>query len=419
MKQKRYKGMERKIEWMKFLFTLKKHPIKTAQFHKILILIRIKKIRSSKYLKIKITKKNTLFWFEKPLVNLLFDYKRWNRPLRYIKNARFENAVRNEMSQYFFYTCQSGGKLRISFTYPPSLSTFLEMIKRKMFLYTPEKLTLEELYNRWVYTNEQKKKKNNLSNEFFNRIEALDRGFLALDVLEKRTRLCDDETEQKCLPKIYDPFLNGSFRGTIKELYSRSSMNEDFITSTEDSIETIWRNKFHYIFTADYPELELTNIDSLLTSINEIAGESPPKLKDPSLFLLSEQGKFLDSENKAKYFLTAVTTDLNDQTTRKKYIGLKKISKKVPRWAYKLTDDLKEQERENEEESTEDRGIRSRKAKRVVIFTDNEQNANTNTVPKNTSNSNPASSRSSFDTLFTTIRFSSRFNQRIHAHSKT
>nr|YP_009660389.1 hypothetical protein [Woodfordia fruticosa]QCS00282.1 hypothetical protein [Woodfordia fruticosa] len=40
-----------------------------------------------------------LLWFEKPLVTLLFDYKRWNRPLRYIKNDRFENAVKNEMSQ--------------------------------------------------------------------------------------------------------------------------------------------------------------------------------------------------------------------------------------------------------------------------------------------------------------------------------
>nr|YP_010047529.1 hypothetical protein RF1 [Stephania dielsiana]QPK42033.1 hypothetical protein RF1 [Stephania dielsiana] len=344
--------------------------------------------KNPKFEILKDKKKKDLFWFEKPLVNLLFDYKRWNRPLRYIKNARFENAVRNEMSQYFFYTCQSDGKQRISFTYPPSLSTFLEMIQRKMFLYAPEKLVLEELSNRWVYTNE--KKKNNLSNEFFNRIEALDRGFLALDVLEKRTRLCDDETEQKCLPKIDDPFLNGSYRGTIKELYSRSSINDDFIISIEDSIETIGRNKFHYIFTADYPEFELTNIDNPLTSIKEITGESPPKLKDPSLFLLSEQGKFSYSENKAEYFFTAVTTDFNDQTTRKKSIGLKEISKKVPRWAYKLTDDLKEQERENEEESTEDRGIRSRKAKRVVIFTDNEQNANTNTVPQNTSNRNPA-----------------------------
>nr|YP_009752808.1 Ycf1 protein [Cyclantheropsis parviflora]QIT05458.1 Ycf1 protein [Cyclantheropsis parviflora] len=41
-------------------------------------------------------KEKSLFWFEKPLVTILFDYKRWNRPLRYIKNEKFENAVRND-----------------------------------------------------------------------------------------------------------------------------------------------------------------------------------------------------------------------------------------------------------------------------------------------------------------------------------
>ena len=30
----------------------------------------------------------TYFWFEKPIVTFLFDCKRWNRPLRYIKNDR-------------------------------------------------------------------------------------------------------------------------------------------------------------------------------------------------------------------------------------------------------------------------------------------------------------------------------------------
>nr|UHJ17411.1 Ycf1 [Aconitum sinomontanum] len=87
--------------------------------------------------------KNLFFGFEKPLVTLLFDYKRWNRPLRYIKKRKnsfvrirmnlrkFENPVRNEMSQYFFYTCRSDGKQKISFTYPPSLSTFFEMIQQK------------------------------------------------------------------------------------------------------------------------------------------------------------------------------------------------------------------------------------------------------------------------------------------------
>nr|YP_011026152.1 hypothetical chloroplast RF19 [Adromischus cristatus]WQM99976.1 hypothetical chloroplast RF19 [Adromischus cristatus] len=66
------------------------------------------------------------------LVALLFDYKRWKRPLRYLKNKKFENSIINEMSQYFFFSCEDNGKKRISFTYPPSLKTFFEMIERKL-----------------------------------------------------------------------------------------------------------------------------------------------------------------------------------------------------------------------------------------------------------------------------------------------
>lgn len=77
--------------------------------------------------------------------------------MRYIQNDRFEDAVRNEMSQYFFHTCQSDGKERISFTYPPSLSIFLEMIKKKISRFTTEKLSHNELYKNWILTNEQKK----------------------------------------------------------------------------------------------------------------------------------------------------------------------------------------------------------------------------------------------------------------------
>lgn len=82
----------------------------------------------------KIQDKKDLFEFnKKAFLSLLFDTKRWNRPLRYIQNDRFEDAVRNEMSQYFFHTCQSDGKERISFTYRPSLSIFLEIIKKKRY----------------------------------------------------------------------------------------------------------------------------------------------------------------------------------------------------------------------------------------------------------------------------------------------
>nr|ADD30913.1 putative RF1 protein [Berberidopsis corallina] len=337
-----------------------------------------------------------LFWFEKPLVTLLFDYKRWNRPLRYIKNDRFANAVRNEMSQYFFYTCRSDGKQRISFTYPPSLSTFGEMIQRKMSLSTTEKLSSDELYNHWIYTNEQKR--NNLSNEFIKRIAALDKGSLSMDVLEKRIRLCNDETKKEYLPKMYDPFLNGPYRGTIKKMFSSSIINE---TSIENSIETVWLNKIHGILLTDYREFEQkidkldkkslsTEIGHFFTLISEFAVESPSSfnLKGLSLFPEQEQGR-IDSEDRAKFFeflFDAVITDLNDQTIRKKSIGINEMSKKVPRWSYKLIDDLEQQEGgENEEEVAValDHEIRSRKAKRVVIFTDNQQNPDTYTDTNN------------------------------------
>ena len=60
------------------------------------------------------------------------------------------------MAQYLFYICPNKGKNLISFTYPPSLSTFSEMIERKIYFYTTEKLYHEDLYNYWIYNNEQK-----------------------------------------------------------------------------------------------------------------------------------------------------------------------------------------------------------------------------------------------------------------------
>nr|YP_010275534.1 hypothetical chloroplast RF19 [Corylopsis velutina]UJV34427.1 hypothetical chloroplast RF19 [Corylopsis velutina] len=339
------------------------------------------------------------FWFEKPFVTLLFDYKRRNRPLRYIKNNRFENAVRNEMSQYFFYTCRSDGKQRISFTYPPSLSTFWEMIQRKIFLSTTEKLSPDELYNNWIYANEQKEK--NLSNEFVNRIEALDKGSLALDVLAKRTRLCNDETQKEYLPKKYDPFLNGPYRGTIHFFFSPSIISE---TSIGNSIENVWINKIHSILlVTNYPEFEQkidtfdrkslsTEIGHFLNLIGEFSGESTSNFNLKGLFLFPEQGR-IDSKDQVKFFkflFDAVITDPNDQTIRKKSIVIKEISKKIPRWSYKLIDDLEQQERENEEDMAEDHQIRSRKAKRVVIFTDNQQNTDTYTNTKETNNPDQA-----------------------------
>nr|YP_009269536.1 hypothetical chloroplast RF19 [Aphyllorchis montana]ANT72446.1 hypothetical chloroplast RF19 [Aphyllorchis montana] len=305
-------------------------------------------------------------WVEKTFVTFFFDYKRWNRPLRYIKNDQLEDALRNEMSQFFFFTCTSDGKQIISFTYPPSLSTFLEMLERRISLYIIEKLYDEDLSNSWIYTNE--KKKCNLSNELRSRIQILEKNeeFPSLDMLEKRTLLCDDEKKKKCLPKAYDPFFNGPYRGTRKKLDSRAIMNP--YTDTEDLVEIFLINKIH---------------DLLLNDSVELYRQS---------FLNSTEEKGIDSESQVKslqFVFDVITTHTKDQKTmKKKSIGIRieEVSKEVSRWSYKLTEDLEEEEEENEEElAEEDPDIHSRRAKRVVIYNDNDQNTDLISSTKNTS----------------------------------
>nr|YP_009401152.1 hypothetical chloroplast RF1 [Dendrobium hercoglossum]BAX88765.1 hypothetical chloroplast RF1 [Dendrobium hercoglossum]BBM30760.1 hypothetical chloroplast RF1 [Dendrobium hercoglossum] len=314
-------------------------------------------------------KKRMNMWVEKTFVTFLFDFKRWNRPLRYIKNKKLENALRNEMSQFFFFTCTSDGKQIISFTYPPSLSTFSEMLEQRISLYIIEKLYDEDLYNSWIYTNE--KKKCNLNNELKRRIQILEKneGSSSLDMLEKRTILCDDEKKKKCLPKAYDPFFNGPYRGTRKELDSCVIMNT--YTDTENLVEFFFLNKIHDLLINDSVELHRQS------------------------FLNSKEEKGIDSESQAKYLqfvFDVITTHTKDQKTmKKKSIGIRieEVSKKVSRWSYKLTENLEEEEEENGEELEEDdHEILSRRAKLVIIYNDNDQNTNSISISsiQNTSN---------------------------------
>nr|YP_009571489.1 hypothetical protein RF1 [Gisekia pharnaceoides]QBC67763.1 hypothetical protein RF1 [Gisekia pharnaceoides] len=324
-------------------------------------------------------KKNFL-WFEKPLLSLLFDYKRWNRPTRYIKNNRFENAIRNEMSQYFFYTCQNDGKQRISFTYPPSVSIFWEMIQRKISLSTTDKFFYDELSNYcyWIYANEQKK--NSLRNEIVTRIEVLDKGPLYIDALEKKSQLCNNKRKKHYLAKINDPFLNGFYRGIIKELFSSSISIINGTTVNKNPIYGILINKIHSIFHKDYNchefEPKLDSVDKksfskkILSFGNQFAGESTSNMK-----------RKIGSENRErvlKFLADAIIANSFTETIKKKSIGIKEISKKVPCWSYKLIDEF-EQHEKNEETVATDHEIRIRKAKRVVIYTDNQEHINTTT----------------------------------------
>nr|CUR04392.1 ycf1 [Acacia longispinea]CUR04412.1 ycf1 [Acacia longispinea]CUR04482.1 ycf1 [Acacia longispinea]CUR04502.1 ycf1 [Acacia longispinea] len=337
-----------------------------------------------------------IFRLEKPFLRMIFDYKRFHRPLRYIKNDRFENAVRNEMSQFFFHTSQSDGKERISFTFPSSLSTFLEMMQRKTSLFTTEKLSYDELDNHWSSINEQKR--NNLSNQFLNRAEALDKKFFALDVLEKKIRLCNDETK-KYLPKIYDPLLNGPYRGRIKKTFLFSIKNKTYTKNY------ILINKIHAILlniNTDYPDFEqkidrfdkksLSNeIRFFFNLISQFSGKSVSNLNLKGLYLFREHEK-MDSEAKKKkiqFLLDAILTDANDKTiiNRNKCIGIKESSKKVPRWSYKFID---EDEYMESNGAREDFEICSRRPKPPIVIytdTDNSENADAYTYPKDTDKS--------------------------------
>ncbi|KAL5096084.1 hypothetical protein RYX36_000411 [Vicia faba] len=281
---------------------------------------------------------------EKSLVTTLFDYRKWNRPLRYIKNDHFERVVRDENSQFFFQVCQSDGKKRISFTYPPHLSTFLKIMEKKMDLFRRDKTSYNdnELSNYWSSVN--KEKGNKLINEFFQRAKMIDNKsikFSPVDVFENRIRLSDDNRKTKYLTKIYDPFLNGRVRGEIQKGFS------PFIPNETDTTNYILINKIH---------------------------------EHEQVKIYSEEKK-----TKRKLLLDAIRTDPTNNTifNRKLCSEINEISKEVPRWSYDLVDELAVLMDASPKESQ----IRSPKADRIVLFnskTDSNDNQNSAEPDRNT-----------------------------------
>nr|UZH33983.1 Ycf1 protein [Phedimus ellacombeanus] len=255
----------------------------------------------------------------KSLVVLLFDYKRWRRPLRYLKNNKFENSIINDMSQYFFFSCQDSEKNRISFTYLPSLKTFFEMLERKMHFFRSVEAVdsiSNELENSRVSKTEQKKTK--LRTEFLTRLEDLQTRSFSVDLL---TKLRIDETKKEYLLKKNDPVLNGPHRGTTKSILSPPFLSESSIKKR--------------------PENPLINkIHGLILANNFIEFEEIMNMYDKKLTTLS--------------------------------VGIKEITKKIPRRSYKLIDEFEVQEGEYEAVILDDPGMRSRKARLGVVFTINE-----------------------------------------------
>nr|YP_009897523.1 Ycf1.2 [Iberis amara]QKK44157.1 Ycf1.2 [Iberis amara] len=321
----------------------------------------------------KIKKKEDHFLrFQKPFITLLFDYKRWNRPNRYITNDKMENivSVRNEISQYFFFTCRSDGKERISFTYPPNLSTFCEMIQKKIPSFTREKAPShsDQVSTCWSLINEEKNE--NLKNVFLKRIEALDKERSVENILEKTTRFCHNETKKEYLPKIYDPFLHGISRARIKKLPPFQIITE---TYKKNHISGSWINKIHGILLKLNSHKFEQTIEKFNTKCLSI------KKKDNFFFFFSKPQEAkeakIHSEEESKIFtflFDVVITYNKAQTVIKNFMDFDEITKKVPRWSYTLRTDLEELEADAEGTAPMEPEIRSRNAKNIVIFTDEE-----------------------------------------------
>ena len=155
--------------------------------------------------------------------------------------------------------------------------------------------------------------------------------------------MCNDKTKKEYLPQLYDPFINGPYRGRIKKLFSLSIKNKNEIY-IKNYIEKFLINKIHSILLIINRlefEQKLNLFDRkacakqvyyLLNLINEFA------LKSTSSFnftrLTEHEQVRIDSEDRIKILKFLFDTDTtlpNEKTIYKEYIALKEIHKKIPK----------------------------------------------------------------------------------------
>nr|YP_009913499.1 Ycf1 [Picea mariana]QLJ93365.1 Ycf1 [Picea mariana] len=179
-------------------------------------------------------KEEPLSWFKQPWPIMFFDHNRAYRPIRYIGNSPFTRLgpVRTEVSQYFFGTYSSDGKQRISFTFLPSVLVLGEKLGKYRDLLDTS-CSSEDPYHRWIHT--MKRRRDFLGNEFSDRVKALSNGSPAENVIERRVEFSNSQGDS--FIEMYDPFLNGAFRGTINQLESPRMLNDSIISNLSDFVE--------------------------------------------------------------------------------------------------------------------------------------------------------------------------------------
>ena len=185
-------------------------------------------------------KEEKLSWFKQPWPIMFFDHNRAYRPIRYIGNRPFTELgpVRTEVSQYFFGTYSSDGKQRISFTFLPSVLVLGEKLEKYRDL-SDTSCSSEDPYHRWIHT--MKRRRDYLGNEFSDRVKALSNGSSVGNVMEMRVQFSNSQGDS--FTEMYDPFLNGAFRGTINQLESPRMLNDSIISNLSDFIEVFLKDR--------------------------------------------------------------------------------------------------------------------------------------------------------------------------------
>nr|BCX55418.1 Component of TIC complex [Scopelophila cataractae] len=275
-------------------------------------------------------------WLSKPWPTFFFDYRRWNRPLRYIENNRFSNKspIKKNVSQYFFDICLSDGKQKISFTALPSLSIFEKDLKNYLNISKNR-----HVYKNWI-DNKQIRKKN-LHYELTKRLKALNNGIFIKDVIEKKTGLFNHEGNN--LTKIYDPFLNGSFRG--KTIISKSpwlltnNFNElkknkkvSYLLKKENKLKFWISNRWRDLERKNLPlPWEPLNKDARRILILLIQGSKNKKLKTKlQQIKIFEEQLFINSTKQNLF------TDLNTKSDNKFFLNKKETKTSSFNWEFVL-----------------------------------------------------------------------------------
>nr|QWW93001.1 hypothetical protein [Delavayella serrata] len=237
---------------------------------------------------------------QKSWPNLFFDYRQWKRPLRYIENSRFstQSPVKRRVSQYFFNSCFSDGRPRLSFTYLPSLAFFEKNFGHYShgFEFSTSRNFLEE----WIEN--KKKKREFLYNEFRYRVQFLDSGFTLTDAIEKQTGLSN--SREKTFDKCYDPLL---IQGHETIVIAKSPW---LVTKKYDKLEKRQKhqffleknNKLKDWISKQWRELEYRNFalpwEPLTRDARRILGLLIGKSKKINFERNSKQMNFLDNDTK-------------------------------------------------------------------------------------------------------------------------